>query len=60
MKLRKRIKTFERVCGRVYNSVHKTVSENFQENLRSLEFHELEELIEDIKKYGLGLLKIKD
>ena len=40
--------------------MHKTVSENFQENLRSLEFHELEELIEDIKKYGLGLLKIKD
>lgn len=48
------------MCRRVYNSLYKSISENFQEHLRFLELNELDQLNASIKTNGRGLKKKED
>ena len=48
------------MCRRVYNSLYKSISENFQEHLRFLELNELDQLNASIKANGRGLKKKED
>ena len=56
----KEIEINYKICRHVYNLIYKTIFENFQEYLRTLEFNELEELNSDIKRNGWGHKTIQE
>ena len=56
----KEIEINYKICRHVYNSIYKTIVQNFQEYLRTLEFSELKELNSDIKRNGWGLKTIQE
>lgn len=56
----KEIEINYKICRHVYNLIYKTIFENFQEYLRTLDFNELEELNSDIKRNGWGHKTIQE
>ena len=56
----KEIEKNYKICRRSYNSVYKSIAGHYQQNFKTLDYEEIEELNNDIKANGWALKSIQE